>query len=72
MAKSRKSTGRKKRRSGNSPMPSGGAGLIRFFEDSSQGFKIGPVWTIGLAFVLIITVILAHLNVFDWLFSGAG
>jgi len=70
MAKARKSTGRKKRRSGNSPMPSGGAGLIRFFEDSSQGFKIGPVWTIGLALTLIITVILARAGVFEWLFSG--
>lgn len=67
MAKPRKSTGRKKRRSGTSPMPSGGAGLIRFFEDSSQGFKIGPIWTMGLAFILIITVILAQLDVFDWL-----
>ncbi len=70
MAKPKKSTGRKKRRSGNSPMPSGGAGLIRFFEDSSQGFKIGPYWTMGLAALLIITVILAERGVFNWLFSG--
>jgi preprotein translocase subunit Sec61beta len=70
MAKPRKSTGRKKRRSGNAPMPSGGAGLIRFFEDSSQGFKIGPIWTVGLAALLITVVILAQNDVFDWLFSG--
>lgn len=60
---------RKKRRSGNAPMPMGGAGLMRFFEDSSIGLKIGPVTTVILAVGLIVVVMLAWLQVFDWLFG---
>lgn len=64
-----KQSRRKKRRSGNAPMPSGGAGLMRFFEDSSIGIKIGPISTVLLSVALILTVILAHLGVFGWLFT---
>ncbi|MHA1729465.1 MAG: preprotein translocase subunit Sec61beta [Promethearchaeota archaeon] len=70
MAKTKKTGARKKRRQSNAPMPSGGAGLIRFFEDSSQGFKIGPIWTVGLAVTLILGVILARVGVFSWLLGG--
>jgi len=38
---------RKKRRSGNAPMPLGGAGLMRFFEDSSIGIKVSPITTVS-------------------------
>jgi len=51
-------------------MPMSGAGLIRFFQDTSQGWKIGPIWTVSLAGVLILFVILADLNVFNWLLGG--
>ena len=59
---------RKKRRSGNAPMPLGGAGLMRFFEDSSIGIKISPITTVILAVGLITIVMLAWLRVFEWLF----
>jgi len=60
---------RKKRRSGSAPMPMGGAGLMRFFEDSSIGIKVGPISTVLLSITLILLVVLAHLHVFDWLFG---
>ncbi len=73
MSTNRKASRRKRRRQGNTPMPMGGAGLMRFFEDSSIGIKIGPITTVIFAGILIIIVILAHLNVFTWLFTpGAG
>jgi preprotein translocase subunit Sec61beta len=59
---------RKKRRSGTAPMPLGGAGLMRFFEDSSIGIKVSPITTIILAVGLITIVMLAWLRVFQWLF----
>ena len=60
---------RKKKRSGSAPMPMGGAGLMRFFEDSSIGIKIGPISTILMATLLIGIVILAHLGILNWLFT---
>lgn len=59
---------RKKRRSGTAPMPLGGAGLMRFFEDSSIGIKISPITTIVFAVALIAMIMLAHLRIFEWLF----
>jgi len=66
----KRKTSRSQRRSSDSPMPMSGAGLIRFFQDTSQGWKIGPIWTVSLAGVLILFVILADLNVFNWLLGG--
>ena len=60
---------RKRRRSGSAPMPMGGAGLMRFFEDSSIGIKIGPISTILMSALLIGVVILAHLGILEWLFT---
>jgi preprotein translocase subunit Sec61beta len=54
----KKKTSRAKRRSSDAPMPMSGAGLIRFFQDSSQGWKIGPIWIVSIAGVLILMVIL--------------
>jgi preprotein translocase subunit Sec61beta len=68
---SKRQSRRKKRRSGSAPMPMGGAGLMRFFEDSSIGIKISPIATAISAVALIAVVILAHLGVFTWLFSPA-
>ena len=72
MSARRDQSRRKKRRSGSSPMPMGGAGLMRFFEDSSIGIKVGPISTIILSVTLILLVILAHVHVFDWLFTPGG
>ncbi|MFX1377871.1 MAG: preprotein translocase subunit Sec61beta [Promethearchaeota archaeon] len=63
---------RKKRRSGSAPMPLGGAGLMRFFQDSSVGIKVGPIIPVILSISLILIVILARAHVFDWLFTPAG
>ena len=68
MSTSRSQSKRKKRRSGSAPMPMGGAGLMRFFEDSSIGIKVGPITTVILAVGLIVVVIFAWLGIFDWLF----
>jgi preprotein translocase subunit Sec61beta len=53
-------------------MPSSGAGLIRFFEDSSIGIKISPVAAVIFAAALILIVLLAHFGVFGFIFSPAG
>ncbi|MFX1260438.1 MAG: preprotein translocase subunit Sec61beta, partial [Promethearchaeota archaeon] len=60
MSSRRSQSRRKKRRSGSAPMPLGGAGLMRFFEDSSIGVKVGPISTILLSATLILIVIVAH------------
>ena len=67
MSSQRSQSKRKKRRSGNAPMPLGGAGLMRFFEDSSIGIKISPITTVILAVSLILIVIFAWLGIFNWL-----
>ena len=72
MSSRRSQSRRKKRRSGSAPMPMGGAGLMRFFEDSSIGIKVGPISTVILSVVLILMVILAHMHIFDWLFTPGG
>jgi len=59
---------RKKRRSGTAPMPLGGAGLMRFFEDSSIGIKVSPITTVIFAVSLITMVMFAWLGIFEWLF----
>lgn len=63
---------RKKKRSGSSPMPMGGAGLMRFFSDSSVGIKVSPISTVLLSIALIVIVILAHVGIFNWLFTPGG
>lgn len=72
MSTRRTQSRRKKRRSGTSPMPMGGAGLMRFFADSSIGIKIGPITTMLLSVSLIVIVILAWLGIFNWIFTPGG
>jgi len=50
---------KKKKRGGDAPLPSGGAGLIRFFQDESEGIKMGPVTITLLTITLILIVIIA-------------
>jgi preprotein translocase subunit Sec61beta len=69
MSSRRAQSRRKKRRSGNAPMPLAGAGLMRFFEDSSIGIKVGPVATAIFALALILVVVFAWLGIFDWIFT---
>jgi len=69
MSSQRSQSRRKKRRSGNAPMPLGGAGLMRFFEDSSIGIKVSPITTVIIAVALILIVNFAWLGIFNWLFT---
>jgi preprotein translocase subunit Sec61beta len=69
MSSQRSQSKRKKRRSGNAPMPLGGAGLMRFFEDSSIGIKVSPITTVIIAVALILIVNFAWLGIFSWLFT---
>ncbi len=65
----KKKSKRARRRGADGPMPMGGAGLIRFFQDESTGLKVGPIATLLLSVFLIVMVILAHVRVFEWLFG---
>ena len=59
---------RQKRRSSEGVGPAGGAGLIRFYQDESNGIKLSPVVVLVLSGGLIVLVILAHVGIFEWLF----
>ena len=72
MSSRRSQSRRNKRRSGNAPMPMGGAGLMRFFQDSSVGIKIGPVTTVLLSLALILIVIFAWLDIWSMIFLSFG
>ena len=48
-----------KKKKGEAPMPMGGAGLIRFFQDETEGIKMGPVTVTLLTVGLIAIVIIA-------------
>jgi len=65
-----KKSKRSRRRGSDGPMPTGGAGLIRFFQDESTGIKVGPIATLLCSTALIIVVILAHVGAIAWLFGG--
>lgn len=57
-----KTAKKRKKRSGDGPMPSGGAGLIRFFEDETPGIKVGPTLVVILAAILVIVTVIAHIS----------
>jgi preprotein translocase subunit Sec61beta len=52
---------RKKTRSRESPMPAASAGLLRFFEEESGGFKVRPEVVILLSVALMVLSIVAPL-----------
>ena len=57
-----KTAKKRKKSSGDGPMPSGGAGLIRFFEDETPGIKVGPTLVVILAGILVIATVIAHIT----------
>jgi len=67
---SSKKSARQKRRSSDSAMPSGGAGLIRFYQDQSNGIKVSAITAVVFSVLLIVVVILGHVGVFDWLLGS--
>jgi preprotein translocase subunit Sec61beta len=50
--------GRRKRKD-TGPMPAGSAGLLRFFEEETEGVKIRPEFLVVLSVALIIVSIVA-------------
>jgi len=56
MSKSR----RGKRREKRGPMPMQSAGLLRFFEEETQGIKVRPELVVVLSVALIIAAIVAR------------
>jgi len=69
---SRKKSARQKRRSSDTSMPSGGAGLIRFYQDQSNGIKVSAITALVFSVLLIVVVILGHVGVFNWLLGGSA
>ena len=41
-------------------MPAAGAGLIRFFQDETEGIKVGPTTVLIITAALIAAVIIMH------------
>lgn len=56
-----KTAKKRKGRRGEGPMPSGGAGLIRFFEDETPGIKIGPTVVLIISAILVVGAVIAHI-----------
>jgi preprotein translocase subunit Sec61beta len=50
----------KRKKKKESPMPAASAGLLRFFEEETEGVKIKPEVLVGLAIALILVCVLAH------------
>jgi preprotein translocase subunit Sec61beta len=51
---------KKKKKDKSSPMPAASAGLLRFFEEETEGIKVRPEVLMGLALTLIVVCILAQ------------
>jgi preprotein translocase subunit Sec61beta len=58
-----KTAKKRKKKKGEGPMPSGGAGLIRFFEDETPGIKVGPTLVVVFSAMLVIATVIAHIAV---------
>jgi preprotein translocase subunit Sec61beta len=50
----------KKKKDKKSPMPASNAGLLRFFEEETEGIKVRPELLVIMSIALIIIVALAH------------
>jgi preprotein translocase subunit Sec61beta len=51
----------RKKKQQNASMPQSSAGLMRFFQDETNGVKIPPEFALGAAVVLIVAVIAARI-----------
>jgi preprotein translocase subunit Sec61beta len=50
----------KKKREKSSPMPAASAGLLRFFEEETEGVKVRPEILVVLSVALVVVCILAN------------
>lgn len=55
---------KKKRGDEGAPMPAASAGLLRFFEEETEGVKLRPEIVVALAIALIVLCVLAQLGFF--------
>ena len=53
--------GMRKKKRDSGPMPAGSAGLLRFFEEETEGIKIRPELLVALAVSLIVVSVLAKI-----------
>ena len=53
-----------RKRKDSSPMPAASAGLLRFFEEETEGIKIRPEFLVILAVIVIIGSVLANVFFF--------
>jgi preprotein translocase subunit Sec61beta len=51
----------KKKKEKSSPMPAASAGLLRFFEEETEGVKVRPELLVVASIALIIICVLAHI-----------
>ncbi len=51
---------KKKKKEKSGPMPAASAGLLRFFEEETEGIKVKPEILVGLAIALIVICVLAR------------
>jgi len=50
----------KKKKDNKSPMPAASAGLLRFFEEETEGIKVRPEILVAFAITLIVVCVLAN------------
>lgn len=53
--------GMRRRKKDSGPMPAGSAGLLRFFEEETEGVKVRPELLVGMAVTLIVVSVLAKI-----------
>jgi preprotein translocase subunit Sec61beta len=51
----------KKKKEKSAPMPAASAGLLRFFEEETEGVKVRPELLVVLSIALIVVVVLARI-----------
>jgi preprotein translocase subunit Sec61beta len=51
---------KKKKKEKSSPMPAASAGLLRFFEEETEGIKVKPEILVALSIGLIVICVLAN------------
>ncbi|MGA3191218.1 MAG: preprotein translocase subunit Sec61beta [Candidatus Bathyarchaeia archaeon] len=51
----------KKKKDSRSPMPAASAGLLRFFEEETEGVKVRPEVLVAMSVALIVVCSLAHI-----------
>jgi preprotein translocase subunit Sec61beta len=51
---------KKKKKDKSSPMPAASAGLLRFFEEETEGVKVRPELLVALAVALIVVCAIAN------------